>query len=386
MLVEAVVAGRHAIGSDLDPVASFITRVKTHRYDIGRLTQSSHTLSTQLASLRRPEDEYRLLQFEDISDQQLEADVCADDLWVPKIPNLAHWFRNYVIVDLARIHQAIQQVPMPRTHRDLFLLCFASIIRSSSNADPVPVSGLEVTSYMKRKDREGRVIDPFKLFLSSLSKSIAAVSEFRQKVDKSSKVTVAQVDARKLAGRFRYSFDAIITSPPYHNAVDYYRRHKLEMFWLGFTATQEDRLDLMRGYVGRPSVAQKDSYPEGCYPLGGLASQWESDIRSVSTARANAFNHYTVSMSLVFSEFAKVLKENKLVVMVVGNSKWNGREIPTAELFTELAAPEFILADYLWYPIKNRYMSYSRRNGASIDKEYVLIMRKVKSRQRESAR
>ena len=41
MLVEAVIAGRHAVGSDLDPVASFVPRVKTHRYDIPRLSISS---------------------------------------------------------------------------------------------------------------------------------------------------------------------------------------------------------------------------------------------------------------------------------------------------------------------------------------------------------
>ncbi len=379
-LVEAIIAGRHAVGSDLDPVASFITRVKTHRYNISRLSQSSRTLFSMLADLQRSEEEYLNLQFEDITRDELEEAVRADDLWVPDIPNMCHWFRNYVVVDLARIHQAIQRMSMPGTHRDFFLLCFASIIRSSSNADPVPVSGLEVTAYMKRKNKEGRVIDPFELFKRAVKKSLVGVTEFRQRMDESSKVTIAQADARDLRVRFRHTFDAIITSPPYHNAVDYYRRHKLEMFWLGFTRTQEERLKLMRGYVGRPSIALQDTYLDEDYRLGKLASHWESKIRTASTARANAFKHYTVSMKLVFNQFARVLKDDKPVVMVVGNSKWNGAEIPTAELFTELAESDFCFTDYFWYPVKNRYMSYSRRNGASIDKEYVLIMHKLKSR------
>ena len=33
MLVEAAVAGRHAVGSDLDPVAVFVSRVKSYRYE-----------------------------------------------------------------------------------------------------------------------------------------------------------------------------------------------------------------------------------------------------------------------------------------------------------------------------------------------------------------
>ena len=379
MLVEAIIAGRHAVGTDLDPVASFVTRVKTHRYDVRRLSYSASTLSSKLSVLQRSEGEYLDLQFEDITDDELKEVVRSDSLWVPKIPNLSHWFRNYVIVDLARILQTIQQVPMPTTHRNFFLLCFASIIRSSSNADPIPVSGLEVTSYMKRKDEAGRIIDPFKLFSRALKRSVAGVSEFRQKMDKSSSTTVAQVDARRLAGRFRRKFDAIITSPPYHNAVDYYRRHKLEMFWLGFTRTQEERLELMRGYVGRPSVALRDAYSDTDSQLGRLASHWESKIRTASATRANSFKHYAVSMRLVFNQFFKVLKDDKPVVMVVGNSRWNGSEIPTAELFVELAGSDFRFGDYFWYPIKNRYMSYSRRNGASIDKEYVLILYKEKS-------
>ena len=65
--------------------------------------------------------------------------------------------------------------------------------------------------------------------------------------------------------------------------------------------------------------------------------------------------------------------------MVVGNGKWNGEEIPTVDLFDELSGPNFQFTDCFWYPIKNRYMSYSRRNGASIDKEHVLVLHKVNS-------
>ena len=101
-------------------------------------------------------------------------------------------------------------------------------------------------------------------------------------------------------------------------------------------------------------------------------------MRKASVGRANAFRQYAVSMKLSFRQFAKRLKDDSPVVMVVGNSKWNGSEIPTAELFAELAAPDLRLTDRFWYPVKNRYMSYSRRNGASIDEEHVLIMEKAK--------
>ena len=378
MLVEAAVAGRNAVGLDVDPVAAFVSRVKTHRYSPGWLKASSDLLSQDLAELRRLGEEHYVRKFTDITRDELNAAISAAGLWIPEIPNLFHWFRKYVILDMARINGAIQGLQAPNTHKDFFKLCFASIVRAASNADPVPVSGLEVTSYMKRKEAMGRVINPFALFDRSVSKALKATFEYRQKLDNSSTVSSKQADARHLSSSLRRDFDAIITSPPYHNAVDYYRRHKLEMFWLGFTKTQEERLQLMRAYVGRSTIPKKESYPPEEHQLGSLATNWESKMRTSSIGRANAFRHYTVSMKLTFKQLARRLKDDKPMVMVVGNSKWNGSEIPTPELFAELAAPDLRITDRFWYPIKNRYMSYSRRNGASIDREHVLVMQKTK--------
>jgi hypothetical protein len=69
-------------------------------------------------------------------------------------------------------------------------------------------------------------------------------------------------------------------------------------------------------------------------------------------------------------------EEGAPVVVVVGSSTWNGKSIPTADLFYELAGTAFEHDPPLWYPVKNRYMSYARRNGANIDKEYVVVLRR----------
>ena len=53
---------------------------------------------------------------------------------------------------------------------------------------------------------------------------------------------VLQGDARVLRGVDRDSVDAVITSPPYLNAIDYLRGHKLALVWLGYTISR------IRGY------------------------------------------------------------------------------------------------------------------------------------------
>jgi tRNA G10 N-methylase Trm11 len=375
LAIEAAISGRNCVSVDIDPVAVFVARTKTLRFRLPYLLASINKLQKSLARVRRSEREYNRRQFRDIADDTLWRNIRSDGLWVPDIPNIQHWFRKYVLVDLARVLSAIERLQMPASHRNFLRLCFASILRNSSNADPVPVSGLEVTSHMLRKDAEGRIINPFALFDTALDRALTAVQQFCEVANRTTTLTFHQADATDLSSAIDKPCDAVITSPPYHNAVDYYRRHTLEMYWLGFAKDKEDRLTLLPKYIGRASVPSKHELLQEQMP-DALALRWESKIRRESPARANAFKHYVVAMRNTLSGLAKLLPKDGPAVFVVGRSTWNGCSIPTAELFASIASPWFKESERLWYPIKNRYMSYKRRNGANIDREYVIVLRK----------
>jgi len=68
------------------------------------------------------------------------------------------------------------------------------------------------------------------------------------------------------------------------------------------------------------------------------------------------------------------LKPTGPAIIVVGNSRWNDTQIPTCSLVAEAASDHFDLIDSMWYPLKNRYMSFKRHNKADIDKEFVLVL------------
>ena len=376
LLVEARAAARHSIGSDIDPIAVFASKIKTYRYDPNKLKASCERLRLKLQILERTQDEYTYRQFTDLASWRLNDTLLTENLWVPEIPNILHWFRRYVVLDLARIHGEIMKITVPTSHRHFFLLCFASIIRAASNADPVPVSGLEVTSHMRRKDEQGRLINPFALFNRAMEKALRAVTEFRQRIDPATRVSVFQANALSLNGKLRSEVQTIITSPPYHNAVDYYRRHKLEMFWLGFTKTQAERLAILPQYIGRPCAGSSTAALMLDASRAGLALTWEKKIRRSSPKRANAFRQYIASMLKVIDEFARILAKNNHAIFVVGHSSWRGKELPTADLFADLARAKFDLIERCWYPVVNRYMSYSRHNGANINKEYIVVFRR----------
>jgi hypothetical protein len=131
LLVEAAINGRNAIGSDVDPLAVFVSTVKTRRYDVPALKRAARTVLAHLKKLARSGADYERLQFKDIQAATAERIFKADRLCVPtKLPNLYHWFRKYVLVDMGRILTYLHRARIAETHREFFILCFQCLINT----------------------------------------------------------------------------------------------------------------------------------------------------------------------------------------------------------------------------------------------------------------
>jgi adenine-specific DNA methylase len=226
---------------------------------------------------------------------------------------------------------------------------------------------------MKRLDAAGRIVDPYALFFKALKKASKAAGEYAEAVsDELSDPLYLVADATTLT--IDGKVDVIITSPPYQNAVDYYRRHLLEMYWLGLTRTREERLALLPQYIGKHRVPASHPAFNHSWSPSPIAQDWLGRMEKVSPPRAQDFSAYMISMNRVFDRWAELLPRGGQAVCVVGRSTWQGADIPTEALFVELAHGRFTLSEHLTYPVRNRYMSYTRRNGASIDEEHVLVL------------
>ncbi len=127
-------------------------------------------------------------------------------------------------------------------------------------------------------------------------------------------------------------------------------------------------------YIGRSKVRRGHPFVQTGNEMCEIAQQWESKIRHQSVTKADAFKHYVVAMDRCLTAIAKRLRSRKLAIFVVGKNSWNGRTIPTDRLISELAEKKYDVVDRFWYPVKNRYMSYSSQNGASIDRDHVLVL------------
>ena len=373
LLVEALTLGRHAVGVDIDPLATFISRVKATPIDPDKLQSAFSLLSEVIQEIRRPNEQYDRFMFDDISESTFARS--RRTLRIPEIPNISHWFRRYVIVDLARLKNAILDAPLSSGTRDFFLACFASIIRNASNADPVPVSGLEVTAHMRRLDEEGRKIDPFALFERRVRRQLIGMQQLWD-ASKDSNITVKRGDATQLRKLIRKrEFDALITSPPYNTSVDYYRRHMLEMYWLDLVTSHEERLELAPRYLGRSNVRTDHPALDTTFE-SSYVNRLIAHAGKISEARRRTIVHYCASLQSALSEMSVLLRRGGVAILVVGNAKWNGRRVWASRLVIELSRPYFTVKDSYRYASKNRYMSYSRHNGANVNWEHVVVLTK----------
>lgn len=379
--LEGQLIQRQVDGADIDPVAIFVARAKLAPYDVQQLRARYKTIADILGVHRRSKQQYELLQFQDVSQDRYAIE--AAKLPIPNIPNIHHWFRRYVIIDLARIMQTIMS-ETETTDIDFFRLCFVAIVRLSSNADPVPVSGLEVTHHMLQRDAKGRIIDPYLLFDRAVHRALAAVDQF-QASSAYDKLLAGATHFRRLDSTRTLShlpaYETVITSPPYHGAVDYYRRHTLEMYWINLTATHEQRLAIRPSYLGRLGVAARDcsGEPVKSQYAAELADRMSAAKPAPGKDRSLALRHYCQGMTRFFAQLTAVLPHRGArAVLVVGDSRWKGERIETARLLAELATPNFVLTEVSSHKLKNRYMSYSRHNAASIDTEQVLVFERTR--------
>jgi len=180
------------------------------------------------------------------------------------------------------------------------------------------------------------------------NRKISAIfSKTAKIVEKNPEVRVICGDARKLEVQSD-SIDLVVTSPPYVNALDYYRVHMYNMLWLGMD------FDLFRKHE-----------------IGGHSH--------FITNRFRLLSEYLGDMLRSMIEMNRVLKKDKLCVIVVGNSSVEYELIESPIFFEEMG-------DKIGFtPIKTIFRNidktkkYTSADVGKIDEEYIVVMRKEKN-------
>ncbi len=183
-----------------------------------------------------------------------------------------------------------------------------------------------------------------------LSRSLKTVRDRLRKSPPSPGAFVERGDARSLPLEDA-SVDGILTSPPYLNAIDYLRGHKLSLVWLGF------RLGELRSVRSNSIGAER--YPEAGTIAHTKVRDAIGNLDDLPQRHQAMINRYVVDIVSLACEIKRVLRPGGMATMVVGNSILKGVFIKNSAVVSkalEIQGLTFVSETIRSLPSQNRYL------------------------------
>jgi DNA modification methylase len=297
--------GHRALGFDLDPLAVLMAKVWTTPIDVEDLRAVAQGVVKQLKE--RTCAEVSLPWIDD--DQETREFV-------------DYWFAEAQRADLRRLSAGLRQVSGPIG--DVLRIGLSRIIITKDRGASLARDVSHSRPHRVRLDNDFPVIEEFK-------RSVARLAQRLEEQPPPGNVIVDVGDARHLSAIETSSIDAVITSPPYLNAIDYLRGHRLALVWLGHRVGGLRALrSASIGAECRPDPgADLDLARELAAPLGPLDQLPRSDRRMI--------DRYVLDLHTTLLELRRVLRPGGKAVLVVGNSCIRGVFIRNARVVVAVA-------------------------------------------------
>lgn len=355
-LLEAKITGRNSFGVDINPLARLISKVKTTPIEPKKLDQS-------------------IIELNNLLEKPLKS------TYDSQFYNKEYWFHKNSIRDLKKIMTAIDKLFLARkidkNQRDFFIVCFSSIIRKSSYADPKNPKTY-CSPLMREKKNKGIKSHPLIYFKEAVKNNASSIKSFFHTIQKekafanlleSNNATSINLPSGKI--------DLIITSPPYANAQDYFRNIKLELFWLK-AADKESLIELEKQQIGGENHAAlyyKEKQQTGIKEIDLIINK----LFNINKKSAYIVYRYFDEMEKNIKECYRVLKKEGHYILVVGNNWVRGIEIPIHRILIKIAKKHGFLLQALGYDlIKNRKFMIKRNNKAPIiERDWVIDLKKI---------
>lgn len=175
--------------------------------------------------------------------------------------------------------------------------------------------------------------------------------------------TVKRGDCRKLSSVKRGSVDAVVTSPPYLNAIDYLRGHKMALVWMGHCIP--DLRNIRAGAVGTERTG-KQGPPNDLKDAANLERAVTS-IRKLPQRQRAIVHKYAQDAALLLREMKRVLADDGLLVLVLGDSNLRGLPVYNSRIFKHIATQSgFVLEEERKRLLQSnrRYLPIAESSGA----------------------
>ena len=317
VLRQAVEKGHIAIGYDLDPLAVLMSKVWTKYISAGALTNYVEVLITTAANSK----------------------IRASDLpWADeKTQNfMRFWFAKKQHDELAKLafflHEAKvgKQNPHGRNLLSAACLCLSRIIITKSGGASLASDTSHSRPHRTRTESDFDVYAGLRIAAKKIEQICSLVPQ-------QSSADVRHGDARDLRGIKSNSIDAIITSPPYLNAIDYMRGHKLALVWLGHQISE--LAGIRSTSIGAEKATDKPLRKAEILDVRGQMFSQET----LSTRQLGMIDRYITDLDKLAARCARVLKPSGLATYVVGNSCLKGTFISNSNCMKYLSEKHGLL-------------------------------------------
>ncbi|WP_276348831.1 hypothetical protein [Daejeonella sp. JGW-45] len=231
------------------------------------------------------------------------------------------WFGPKQITDLRKLSCIVNQYKYG--YASLYKIALSRLIITKTRGASLAA---DVSHSRPHRVRETNDFDVFKEY----EKSCRKISRILNDNSREGTIKVKKGDARKLRLKSS-SVDCIITSPPYLNALDYMRGHKLSLVWLGHSIGELSSI--------RSTSVGSEKAPEASSNIS-IAKEITKNITGITELppkKINMVYRYALDIHNILKESARVLKPECKATFVVGNSCLQGIYIENTSIVKEAA-------------------------------------------------
>ncbi len=301
----AIDQGLYALGRDVDPLAVLMSRVWTTPINTRLLCK----FATQI-----------VWDAEDIGIESIRLP------WIDTDPETSafidYWFGEPQKTYLRKLSYLIEPIRGPEG--DALRIALSRIIITKDTGASLARDISHSRPHRVMLENTFSVRDGFLHSVSHIAKRLDGYLP-------SGQAEIQQEDARNLASIASASIDAVVTSPPYLNAIDYLRGHKLALVWLGY------RLHELQAIRSGSIGAERAPEPHVDMRLANETIDQMGLSELLPLREQRMIKRYILDLAAMLSEIHRILRPHGKAVFVIGNSCLCGIFVRNALAITLLA-------------------------------------------------
>ncbi len=308
-LATAALLGHKAIGFDTDPLAVLLSSILSLPVDTVQVTKKAKRILSHAREI------YKTLKLS--AAYPLNADAQERKF-------LRYWFCATSRKQLYCLSLKISRLRNPYIQRILWIALSRMIIKKDNGVS----LAMDISHSRPHRVYDRAPVKPFDCFLSSVEKLLYGIKAIN--LSNPTNITASLGDARKLRIK-KESINLVITSPPYFNAIDYIRGHKMSLIWMGhkLASLKSIRNTNVGAENGLSSKNQSRAVVAALRKMGYIKRLPQRQIRMLYK--------FVWDMNLVIQETFRVLVPQGEAFFVIGDSNLKGTFIKNSAALISLA-------------------------------------------------